>query len=399
MAVLYRTNAQSRNFEEAFSSFGIPYQVVGGVRYYDRKEIKDMMSYMRLVVDPRDDLALSRIINAPRRGVGPKTLAKLAGFAAARGISLLELLADDEITAQLSPKVRQAVRSMVEVLTEYAQDAAQEKPTRKVSDVYDGLMVRTGYIAALEEQNTVEAESRIENLLEFKTVIMEYEHEDPELTISAFMEKIALVSDIDNRDTSENAVTLMTLHSAKGLEFPVVFMPGMEEGLFPGQRAAESIGGIEEERRLCYVGMTRAMEKLYLLRAKSRTIYGRFENTLESRFLREIDKDYLDGAANIGKETTHYFHEPMGAEDGFSAPEVIRPFDQLKSIKERIAKTSATPIPKPQERMDYTPGTKVTHAKFGSGIIISSDATTVTVMFDEEGKKKFVKDLAKLRMS
>ena len=403
-AVLYRTNAQSRNFEEAFSSFSIPYQVVGGLRYYDRKEIKDMMCYMRLVVDPNDDLSMARIINEPKRGIGGKSLEKISAYARAKGVSLFEILKDEEVLDSLSAKSKVSIKSMISVLDDYSSNIEEYK----ISEIYDGLLVRTGYIVALEAQRTIEAEGRIENLLEFKSVIMGYEIEDSNITMNDFMEKIVLVADIDNHDRSENAVTLMTLHSAKGLEFKFVFMPGMEEGLFPSQRSSESPSGIEEERRLCYVGMTRAMEQLCLLRAKSRMMYGRYLNTLESRFLQELDKSYIEGGEKIGKDTSGYLHGAMGGDDGYAAAEIIRPFDQLKRIKNNVAKASTfnassandyVPSKSREKKGDtavYRKGDRVSHKKFGDGLVLDADGRTVTVMFDKEGKKKLASDIAPL---
>jgi DNA helicase-2/ATP-dependent DNA helicase PcrA len=266
---------------------------------------------------------------------------------------------------------------------------ASEQANLRISDIYDGLMLKTGYVKALEEQHTVEADSRIENLLEFKSVILEYEREDPNITLAEFMEKIALVADVDNHDRSENAVTLMTLHSAKGLEFPVVFMPGMEEGIFPGVRSMESEGGLEEERRLCYVGMTRAMEKLYLIRAGARTIYGRYGNTLESRFLREIDRTYLEGE-EPGGDTTAFLHAPVGNFDGFAEAAVVRPFEQLRYIKASVARPSVAGT------QGYENGDRVRHKKFGEGVVLESDERTVTVMFDAAGRKKLATGVAPL---
>jgi DNA helicase-2/ATP-dependent DNA helicase PcrA len=444
-AALYRTNAQSRTFEEAFSSLSIPYQLVGGVRYYDRKEIKDIMSYMRLIVDPNDDVAFTRIINEPRRGIGAKTLAKLTAYAAARGTSLFVLLSDEDVISGLPPKAGAAMRKLVQLLNELRAESGigeasgnnpitslREAQRRSndgesvnvndsgmidrenisikstlISDLYDQALVKSGYLHELEDVKTVESEGRIENLLEFKSVILEEEAAKPDITLTEFMENLALVSDIDNHDRSENAVTLMTLHSAKGLEFPVVFMPGMEEGLFPGSRVMDSVGGIEEERRLCYVGMTRAREKLYLIRAKARTMYGKYDYTLESRFLREIDKDTLEGADKIGRDTTGYFHRAMGAENGYAEAEVIRPFDQLRKIKSDVSKGSRNggaarggysgnrSIQTP-DNTEYNRGSRVRHEKFGEGLVLDADARTVTVMFDDEGKKKLAKDMAPL---
>jgi DNA helicase-2/ATP-dependent DNA helicase PcrA len=413
-AILYRTNAQSRTFEEAFSAARIPYRVLGGVRYYDRKEIKDMLSYMRLVMNRADDVSLTRIINEPKRGVGAKTLARITAFAASRGESLFEMLTEEDVLDSLSVRARAGVVELVAAVLKYTDGDF------KISEIYDGLMVETGYLKSLEEQGTVEADGRIENLLEFKTVILDYEREDPQITLADFLEKVTLIADIDNHDSSENAVTLMTLHSAKGLEFPVVFMPGMEDGLFPSARTVETPGGVEEERRLCYVGMTRAMEKLYLTRAKARTMYGRWDRTLESRFLKEIDKEYLEGADQLGGETTPFFHEAMGAGDGFGSAEIFRPFDQLAGIKRSvqqsrgsaggghnhgasrdgapsgIIKSGAYGAPGQNEAGSYKQGDKVKHAKFGEGVVLEANPRIVTVIFGSVGKKKLAADVAPL---
>jgi DNA helicase-2/ATP-dependent DNA helicase PcrA len=290
-AILYRTNAQSRTFEEALSARDLPYRVLGGIRYYDRKEIKDMMAYMRLVQNPSDDLSLARIINEPKRGIGEKTLEKLRTLASVRNESLFAALTDEEVVEGLPSKAVESVKQMIEAIAQFSQ----EKDNLKVSDIYDGLLVKTGYLKSLELQNTIESEGRIENLLEFKSVIYDYEEENPMITLSEFMEKVALIAEIDNHDAGENAVVLMTMHSAKGLEFPVVFIPGMEDGLFPGWRSYDKPDGVEEERRLCYVGMTRAMERLYLTSAQVRTLYGKTDYTKESLFLRELDKSLVEG--------------------------------------------------------------------------------------------------------
>ena len=389
-AILYRTNAQSRNFEEALSAAGIPYQVLGGLRYYDRKEIKDMIAYMRLALNPDDDLSLSRIINEPRRGIGAATLAKLEAFAAARHCPMMELLTDEEVLGSFSTKSAKAVSELAGLLYGYYSSLEDYK----ISDLYDGLLVKTGYIESLQGQRTVEAESRIENLLEFKSVIMQYEMEDPKITLAEFLEKIALLSDIDNHDRDENAVAMMTIHSAKGLEFPVVFLVGMEEGLFPGARAMENTDGIEEERRLCYVGMTRAKEKLYLTRAGARIIYGKYGNSIESRFLREIDKDFVDGGEKIGSDTTGYVHRAIGGSWKPPAATVFRPFDQIKDIRAGVAKR---PVGQNAGGAgSFASGDRVSHKKFGEGLVLDADGRTVTVMFDMAGRKKLALEFAPL---
>lgn len=379
-AILYRTNAQSRNFEEALSARRIPYRVLGGTRYYDRKEIKDMMSYMRLVLNPADDVALTRIINEPKRGIGAKTIEKIHTLAAVRGESMLDTLSDEEVAGSFSLKSANGIRQMTEVIRQYAS----EKDNLRVSDIYDGLLVKSGYLKALEEQRTVEAEGRIENLLEFKSVIYEYEKDNPMLSLEDFMERIALLSEVDNHNPDENAVVLMTLHAAKGLEFPVVFIPGMEDGLFPGYRAMDKEGGLEEERRLCYVGMTRAKERLYLVSAAVRTLYGKTDYTKESKFLYEIDAHLLDGAPERGSATRK-------AVDGYSRTEPVRPFDSLKYAKAEVRNTA--------EGADkgLQAGDRVNHAKFGPGLVLEADAKTVTVVFDSVGIKRLAKDIAPLK--
>ena len=270
-AILYRTNAQSRHFEEALTARDIPYRVLSGLRYYDRKEIKDVMAYMRLVVNPYDDLSFKRVVNEPKRGMGDKSVEKVEAFAKVRGESLLQALSDEEVLSTLPSKAYAGVKAMVECINL----CRAERENLRVSDIYDNLLVKTGYMKALEDANTVEAEGRIENLMEFKSVIYDYEDEAENPTIEEFMEKITLMAEVDNHDESQDAVVLMTMHSAKGLEFPVVFLPGLEDGLFPGHKAFDTPTGMEEERRLCYVGMTRAKETLILCSAAIRTLYGR----------------------------------------------------------------------------------------------------------------------------
>lgn len=428
-AVLYRTNTQSRRFEEAFASRDIPYRVLGGFRYYDRKEVKDLMCYMRLVLNPADDLSLERVINEPKRGIGEKTLEKLRALASVRGESLLQSLGDDEIVEGLPSKAVASVKEMVSVIAKFSE----EKDNLKVSDIYDGMLVRTGYLRNLEAQNTVESESRIENLLEFKSVIYDAEHENPNITLSEFMEKVALVAEVDNHNADENAVVLMTLHSAKGLEFPVVFIPGMEDGLFPSWRSFEKPGGVEEERRLCYVGMTRAKEKLYLTSAECRTLYGKTDFTKESIFMREVEKVYLEGDAVYEKKayvSSYDRYDGSSAYNGSAGDDsggmsaaayraaaacgnqpgqlerggvrsagaagqregsVFRPFDQLRGIKTNPAAKGAS------QGVELAAGDKVSHNKFGSGMVVSVDGSTVTVAFDSAGIKKLAKDIAPLK--
>ncbi len=390
-AILYRTNAQSRNFEDALTRLDIPYRVLSGLRYYDRKEIKDMLAYMRLVVNPYDNLSFKRVINEPKRGMGEKTVEKIATFAEIRGESLLQALSDEEVLATLPKKAYAGVKAMAECIS-LCHD---ERENLRVSDIYDNLLVKTGYLQSLEDAKTVEAEARIENLMEFKSVIYDYESETENPTIEEFMEKITLMAEVDNHDETQDAVVLMTMHSAKGLEFPVVFLPGMEDGLFPGHRAFDSSDKMEEERRLCYVGMTRAKEQLILTSAAMRTLYGHTDYQRESQFLREVDKSLLEGDAVYQKKTSGgtSFSVSTGSVDGYSKKTSGSPYDALKYAKAQVKSNAGAS----ESKEDFAPGDKVSHAKFGQGMVIECDDKTVTIMFNTQGRKKLAKGIAPIK--
>lgn len=382
-AILYRTNAQSRTFEEALSGRDIPYRVLGGLRYYDRKEVKDIISYMRLVQNPADDLALLRVINEPKRGVGAKTVEKLQALARVRGESLFETLTDPEVTDGLSAKASKGIQQMIKTILEYSG----EQENLRVSDIYDGLLVHTGYLKALEDQNNLEADSRIENLMEFKSVIYDYEKDDAMLSLPDFMERIALLAEVDNHDENENAVVLMTMHSAKGLEFPFVFIPGMEDGLFPGWRAFDKEDGLEEERRLCYVGMTRAKERLCLTSANMRTLYGKTDLTRESQFLRDVDKHLIDGDAIFEKKKDARSSSSL---DGYGRERPFNPFDQLKYVKNQIKENAAS------MKETFSEGDDVVHPKFGRGTVLSANDKIISVAFRDGSRKKLAAGIAPL---
>ena len=374
-AVLYRTNAQSRTFEEALSNRGIPYRVLGGLRYYDRKEIKDMLCYMRLVQNHADDLALTRIINEPKRGIGGKTLQKLTALASVRQESLFETLLDNEVVSSFSAKASANIQKLAELIAMLSI----EQSNMRISDLYDELLVKTGYLKDLEDQNTLEAESRIENLMEFKSVIYDYENNDPNITLPEFMEQY---------DADADAVVMMTMHSAKGLEFPFVFLPGLEDGLFPGWRAFDREDGLEEERRLCYVGITRAKERLWMTSAEMRTMYGKTDYTRESQFLREMDKNLLEGDAIFEKKRKDPAEGAFS--NGMTKETPFQPFDQLKyarqQTKQKVEALSGS----------FQPGDRVTHPKFGEGEVKAADARTVTITF-ADGTKKLAIGFAPLK--
>ncbi len=386
-AVLYRTNAQSRHFEEALTQRDIPYRVLSGLRYYDRKEIKDIMAYMRLVVNPYDDLSFRRVVNEPKRGMGDKSVEKIMAFAQIRGESLLQALSDEEVLCTLPSKAYAGVKAMVECINL----CRQERDNLRVSDIYDNLLIHTGYMKALEAAHTIEAEGRIENLMEFKSVIYDYEAQTENPTIEEFMEKITLMAEVDNHDENQDAVVLMTMHSAKGLEFPVVFLPGMEDGLFPGHKAFDSPTGMEEERRLCYVGMTRAKETLILTSAAMRTLYGRTDYTRESQFLRELDKRLMEGdAVYVRKPRDTGLGVSTGSWDGYASKESSKPYDALRYAK------AATKASASSAGDELNVGDRVRHAKFGEGLVIDQDNRTITVIFDGAGQKKMAKGIAPL---
>ena len=393
-AILYRTNAQSRLFEDALKRRGIPYQILSGFSFYERKETKDMICYMRLVVNPADDLALKRVINEPKRGIGAVTLGKLEALARVHGLSLLDILSQDEISYSLPAKAQKAVGEMVRII----RLCAQEKENLRVSDIYDQLLVKSGYLKALEAEDTQEAASRIENLMDFKSFIYDYEKEKEDTgekaTLEEFLEKVATNGDADKMEEGTGKVTLMTMHSAKGLEFPIVFLPGMEDGLFPGHRALDNENGMEEERRLCYVGMTRAREKLFLTGAAYRVLYGHGEYTRESTFLRELDKSLLDEAGDTvftaGRRTNNFLGVDTGSPDGFSEP-AFRPYpayDPLKYARQAVRENTRS------AGRSFTAGERVRHGKFGEGMVLEVDDKTVTVIFDSVGRKKLAKDIA-----
>ena len=396
-AILYRTNVQSRQFEEIFTLYGLPYRVLSGLRYYDRKEIKDIMAYMRLVVNPKDEISLRRVINEPKRGIGEKTLDKIKALSEIRGESMMEALMHPEIIASLSAKAAPLVKDMIDTLI----GLSDERDSLEVAEIYDQLLVKTGYLNALESEGTIEAEGRIANLMEFKTVILDYQKSEDEPNIEGFMEKLALMADVDNHDNNEDAVVLMTLHSAKGLEFPIVFIPGMEDGLFPGTRSFDSREEMEEERRLCYVGMTRAKERLFLTGASVRTLYGRTDYTRESQFLREIDPKLLEGDSvfrrkeNIGYGRVPGPGVPTGSIDGAASKEMagFKPYDALneakKALQKAVEKASGD---------DFVIGDKVEHKKFGVGEVVALTDSSVTVKFSVDiGEKKLAKGIAPIK--
>ena len=287
-AILYRTNAQSRVLEEMCMARGIPYKIVGGHRFYDRMEVKDVIAYLRVIQDPEGDLSIKRIINVPKRGIGKATLDTLEDYARQNGISIYEALLFVDSIEGIGKKAKNSIKEFVRLIAELMDLAEKES----ASEVINQVIIRSGYLEELEKGDD-EDQERGKNIKELISAALEYEEKNEDNSLTGFLENMALMSDIDGLDEEREGITMMTLHSAKGLEFPVVFICGLEEGLFPTQRAFFEEHQLEEERRLMYVGVTRAKEKLYLTSAFERTLYGNTSYTMESRFLREIPKELM----------------------------------------------------------------------------------------------------------
>jgi DNA helicase-2/ATP-dependent DNA helicase PcrA len=288
-AILYRTNAQSRNFEELLVKYGLPYNVVGGLRFYDRKEIKDVLSYLRVIVNPDDVVSLERIINTPRRGIGKATIDRLKQGAMELNTPLWQILTDETSAQTLAGRSAKAVMGFTQIMQKWQS----EVDTLPASQIVQGILEDSGYVADLKAQSTEEADERLKNVQELYNAVLQFEEENEETSLLAFLANASLASDLDKVTEGISKISLMTLHSSKGLEFPVVFLVGLEQGLFPNFRSLEDPKALEEERRLCYVGITRAKERLFLTYARERRLYGNREPASPSLFLAELPKDLL----------------------------------------------------------------------------------------------------------
>ncbi len=364
VAVFYRTNAQSRVLEEVFMRYGLPYKVVGGVKFYERQEIKDVICYLRVVSNVTDELSIKRVINVPKRGIGKTSIQHVDRFARREDIDFFEALKRSDDNQFLSSRAQKEIKSFIDLLEE-VRGLLEEK---SVSLFFQELLDKTGYIKALEAERTVEARGRIENVREFLSVMQEFERVYPHSNLDDFLERISLITDIDTYDEGETAVTLMTLHNAKGLEFPVVFIVGMEDGVFPHVRSMNSVDELEEERRLCYVGITRAQEKLYLTHALCRSLWGGTNYNARSRFIKEIPKKLLES-----------------------------PYDQELPAEVPLFGDAARKTPQKKEIIELIVGDEVTHKKFGKGKVVArKGANQVTVIFAAEGEKTLLLDYAPL---
>lgn len=348
MAILYRTNAQSRVLEEALIKRALPYTMVGGTKFYDRKEIKDVLAYLRVLYNPFDDLSLLRIINVPKRSIGATTVAKLQDYARANGTSLFMTLTQLHLVDTIKGKTKEKLEEFgILIFTLVA-----EMEDKTVLDILESILDRTGYLAQLEESTDPQDQARAENIGELLSVAKDFQDTNPNGTVEDFLEQVALVNDVDSFEQEESKVTLMTLHAAKGLEFPIVFLGGLEEGLFPHSRTLMNPEEIEEERRLAYVGITRAEKELYISNATTRTVFGRTSSYLPSRFIDEIPEELVDGLRAKRKV----------------------PDDIKRHVPQHMSVTSR-PVTKPIVRneviADWKVGDTAIHSKWGNGKVIN----------------------------
>ena len=348
MAILYRTNAQSRVLEEALIKRALPYTMVGGTKFYDRKEIKDVLAYLRVLYNPFDDLSLLRIINVPKRSIGATTVSKLQDYAHANGTSLFMTLTQLHLVDTIKGKTKEKLEEFgILIFTLVA-----EMEDKTVLDILEAILDRTGYLAQLEESTDPQDQARAENIGELLSVAKDFQDTNPTGTVEDFLEQVALVNDVDSFEQEESKVTLMTLHAAKGLEFPIVFLGGLEEGLFPHSRTLMNPEEIEEERRLAYVGITRAEKELYISNATTRTVFGRTSSYLPSRFIDEIPEELVDGLRAKRKV----------------------PDDIKRHVPQHMSVTSR-PVTKPIVRneviADWKVGDTAIHSKWGNGKVIN----------------------------
>ena len=396
-AILYRMNTQSRAIEDILRRENIPYKIIGGLKFYERKEIKDTISYLRLIQNPSDNISLVRIINEPKRGVGKTSIEEVERISAEKGISMYEVIKNAEQFGL--NRVYANTREFIDVI----ENLRAEKDNLKVSEIITKALKDTGYMKALEEDKTQEAENRIANLEELLTVAGEFEEEMVDNSLESFLEGISLSTDLDNLDDTEDSVTLMTLHGAKGLEFPVVFLVGMEEGIFPGYRSIGEEAELEEERRLCYVGITRARQDLYLTCAKQRTVFGSTSYNAISRFVEEIPSNLLDGyeeTINKKKEKQFKDFDFEWSYGGISKQKRTTPTPTFafRTADSFLNNKGTNDI----DLSIYTEGLSVKHKRFGEGIIIKVEEEEndlkLEINFEKAGVKRLMAKYAGLEV-
>ena len=418
--ILYRMNAQSRAIEDILMREGIPYKVIGGLKFYERKEIKDIIAYLRLIHNSADNLSLKRIINEPKRGIGKTSIDQIQEISDKTGNSMYEIIRNAQEYGLT--RVYSNSRDFIEQM-EYLKS---KKDELNISDLIKETLNKTGYTKALENENSVEAETRIENLEEFLTVAIEFEEESADNTLAEFLENITLSSDIDGMEDQDDSVTLMTLHSAKGLEFPVVFLVGMEEGIFPGYKSIGEPQALEEERRLFYVGITRAKQYLYLTCAKHRTIFGSTSYNQVSRFVKEIPEELLEGYAEVveRKSVDKEEFKDYGYRWSYGKGQTVKTFKMSEEDKSAVAKTIGEQGTKSEyqyrtaesflnsikqnnqtndvDLSKYQVGQRVYHKKFGEGTITKLEQegndVKVDLEFDKVGHKRLMAKFAGLEI-
>jgi DNA helicase-2/ATP-dependent DNA helicase PcrA len=374
--ILYRTNAQSRLLEEELRRSGMPYMIVGGVRFYERKEIKDILAYLKVISNPSDSVSLKRIINFPTRGIGQNTLKKLELWSYQNGKTLFEATQSEDALASVPKRSQASLQAFKEMMQKYIALKEKISPNELVHTLVD----ESGLLSMYKEDISIESQSREDNIREFLAAVSDYVSNEEAPTLATFLEQVSLVTDVDTWDDKGNSITLMTLHSAKGLEFPVVFITGLEEGLFPVFRSMEEPEALEEERRLFYVGLTRAKEKVYLLWSQTRNLYNDTQFRLPSRFLDELDPQVIEN-------------------------EAIRQYGGRKSMrrKERaiteLMDESIAYETMSQAGPDLFPGVIVDHEMFGRGVVVhvsgAGKKQKVTVRFESGTEKKFLSEYAR----
>ena len=407
-AILYRMNSQSRSIEDILRRENVPYKIIGGLKFYERKEIKDTIAYLRLIQNPSDNLSLTRIINEPKRGIGKTSLDNVQQIAMQSETSMYDVIkrADEFGLNRVFANSREFVSQIEELRA--------KKDNIKISDLIKETLNKTGYTKALEDEDTTEAETRLENIEEFLTVAMEFEEQMAENSLEEFLEGITLSSDLDNADDQEDSVTLMTLHSAKGLEFPVVFLVGMEEGIFPGYKSIGEPKELEEERRLCYVGITRAKQNLFISCARQRTIFGSTSCNQVSRFVKEIPKELMDGFDENFEDKPQKTYEDYQYEWKYGNSHVTSyKSDEVKSAKPAMQYSFRTaesflnnlnkkPATTSVDISIYRAGQRVYHKKFGEGRInyveAEGDDAKVDITFDKIGHKRLMAKYAGLEV-
>ena len=388
-AVLYRANAQSRSVEDALNRSQIPYNIYGGTKFYERKEIKDLIAYLRVIQNPQDDISLKRIINVPRRGIGLRTIEKIEDRASLKQESMYSVLIDIESNSEISTKARKSISEFVDIIG----TLRTIKEVYPVSKLIEKVLETTGYLDELSKDKSEEAQDRIDNLKEFISIAIEFEQNSEEQDLETFLTGVALTSE-SSEEEQDDKVSLMTIHTSKGLEFPVVFLVGMEEGLFPISRAVRSMSesDIEEERRLCYVGITRAKEELYMTLTQKRTLYGKTNPSVASRFMEELPKECIERLNKSDNELS-YSKASYNILDKYTKKYMnnIQKSTIAKKVNATVKDTS-----KETNIDDIKPGCKVHHPKFGVGTVVMMKGTDVTIAFDNQGLKTINKEYTTL---